>query len=471
MLQSAAMADHGRGILHFHGGLVSEESGLGIARDLLPIYREAGAYPIFFVWRSDVVSVIRGNLAEIAKEEIFQRLLKKVLSYAAGKVRDEVGGGRGPAGGLNPESPLTVDRELERRERDEEPFAELATAADVSELSDDELADFEDDIATDDELLGHVDAAVRAADPNAEPVRARGVVVRVQASTVSLMDPDAIAELQGEPGRPVARGLGFETAALIKKAVKVLVAVVGRHRSGRWHGLYATVVEEILREFYIANAGAVLWSTMKRETLDTFQRGDKPRGGERLLAALTRELPAAGTPQLSLVGHSTGAVFINNLLTAIDAERTRGGLSMDFRFRNIVFLAPACTFADFAPVADRHDALWERFRMFTMTDEAERADRLFSFIYPHSLLYLVSGLLERDADGRSEGGKPLVGMQRWFSDTHTEPGELAVVRGVLEADVENVAWSPGALAGATRHGDFDNDPLVRETLKRLIAEP
>jgi hypothetical protein len=464
------MVRHGRGVVHFHGGLVSAEKGVEIAADLLPIYTDADAYPIFFVWGSDVVAIVGGNLKEIAEEEIFQRLLKKVLAYAAGKVKDELGIGKGTES-LTPETPLEVAKQLKRRERKEEPFAELPVAAEVPELTDEELSRFESEIKADDELLAHVDAAVKGADPDAEPRRAKGVVVRIEVADGSLLDPATIAELQGRPDQPVARGFGFETAALVRKGVKVLVAVIRRHRSGRWHGLYATVVEELLREFYLANVGGALWATMKRETLDTFQPGKEPRGGEQFLAALASALPGADRPAISLVGHSTGAVFIDNLLQTVAADGSKYGLPGDFRFRNVVFLAPANTFADFAAVVERHDEYWERFRLFAMTDEAERADRVFSFIYPHSLLYLVSGVLERDATGKSEGGKPLVGLQRWCLVDQNDPAELALVRRLFEGDAEVLTWSPGERSGAIHHGDFDNDPLVRETLKQLIREP
>ena len=36
--------------------------------------------------------------------------------------------------------------------------------------------------------------------------------------------------------------------------------------------------------------------------------------------------------------------------------------------------------------------------MFTMTDENEKKDRLVPVIYPHSLLYLVSGVVEPEVD-------------------------------------------------------------------------
>lgn len=467
---AAAMVKRGKGVLHFHGGLVSERGGLQAAEGLLPVYEAAQAYPVFFIWRSDVLSQLRGNLEEIAREEVFKRLLAKVLAYAAGKVKRDDATGRAVAG-ASPETPGKVARELKRRDAEEEPFDRLPVADEVSELTTDEELAFTASIEQDAELTAHVDAAVRAADPDAEPVLARGLVVRVQASRRSLMDPDALAELQGQPRGAIARGSPFEMVALLRKAAKVLRAVIRRHRDGRWHGLYATVVEELLREFYLANAGAVIWATMKRETRDTFQHGDKPRGGERFLVALTRELPSAGGPSITLVGHSTGAVFINNLIGAVDEARaTGGGLPADFRFRNIIFLAPACTFADFAQVATEHERLWERFRMFTMTDKSERADRVFSFVYPHSLLYLVSGLCERDAEGRSEGAKPLVGLERWWKGPQTEPAELVTVRELLRHDRDAVSWSPNATTSAIRHGDFDNDKLVRQSLTRLIKE-
>jgi hypothetical protein len=478
-----ALATHERVVLHFHGGLVSEEAGLRTAAELAPVYTDAGAYPLFFIWHSDAVSVLRGNLMEISKEEIFQRLLKKVLGFAAAKLGADPTGAKGL--GLSPVQPHELDVELGRLAKGEVPFDDIAAdddaPGDEPVLTPDELADFADDVERDDELQAHVDAAVQAADPDAPEVRAKGVVIQVRASEHSLLDPEAIAELQARrPGEPVARGLGITTAFLVKKAVKVLVAIIRRRRDGRWHGLYATAVEEVLREFYLANVGAVIWAAMKTETRDTFVAGARPRGGERFLTALGRELDAGAQPRFTLVGHSTGAVFIINLLRTIDVARLSGdgGLPEAFQAENVVFLAPACTFDDFAEVVERREHLWRRFVMFTMTDQAERADRVFSFIYPHSLLYLVSGLFERDAGGKSEGAKPLVGLQRWCRGEQTAPAALPIVRALLRADDElAIVWSPtdgapgpsGLTSGATSHGAFDNDAQVKDSLKRVIA--
>jgi hypothetical protein len=471
----AAMVGHGRGVLHFHGGLVSEPSGLRIARDLRPVYEQAGAYPIFVVWRSDFLSIVRGNLYEIAREEVFNRLVRKVLSYVAGKAGDElVGGGKGDEG-ATVLSEYQVNVQLARLdEKDEVPFAELVPREGIPELSEDELADFEEDVESDVALNRAVAGAVATVDaPSADAAVGKGDGFSVPARP-SLLDPEAAAELRlrDDP----AKGL-VTTAALVRKAVRVLLAVIGRFRAGRGHGVYATVVEEVLREFYLGNAGAAIWSTMKRETHDTFNPSHPQRGGNRVLSALVGALPNHPSAEITLVGHSTGAVYIDNLLGAVDQRRRDAAAFLaDFTFRNVVFLAPACTFSDFDRVLRRREHLWRDFRLFTMTDQAERADRLVPVLYPHSLLYLVSGLLERDAQGNSEGGKPLVGLQRWHAreTADDDPPELQAVVDMIRERPTRAVWSPvegppGCSAGARSHGAFDDDPLVRESLRVLIS--
>ena len=64
----------------------------------------------------------------------------------------------------------------------------------------------------------------------------------------------------------------------------------------------------------------------------------------------------------------------------------------------------------FLPVVEGRRDLWCQFRMFTMTDDAERKDGLLPVVYPRSLLYFVSGLLETGPDGKGEPGDPLVGL-------------------------------------------------------------
>jgi hypothetical protein len=117
-----------RVVMHFHGGLVDEARGMKIAQHLLPVYTGAGAYPVFFVWRSGALEILRDNLFKIAREELFDRLVRRVLGWAVGKVRGEEEGSRGAP--IQQPSQQELDEQLGARKRltdldaDSEPFAD-----------------------------------------------------------------------------------------------------------------------------------------------------------------------------------------------------------------------------------------------------------------------------------------------------------------------------------------------------------
>jgi hypothetical protein len=467
-----AVAERGRGVIHFHGGLVPEARGLDTAASLLPVYDEAGAYPVFFVWRSGLGEIATGTLLrDIADEAVFKQLLKRLLRFAVGKVTSEVGA-RSAGGAVVGEA--EAERELRRRDAGEEPFAEREVAAEVADVTPADEQMLELELATDFELQAALGAALRQ-DADAAGAAARGIAPVDEAAKPTLMDPEAIEELrEGAPGEG-ARGL-VSTTALVAKAVRILGRVVERFRTKRDHGIYPTVVEEILREFYLATAGATVWQAMKKETLDTFAPGEEDRGGAYFLRRLGEALDRDPRPEITLVGHSTGAVFINNLMEAVEARRNdpEEPFPADFRFRHVVFLAPACTFADFARVVDRWDDLWDDFRMFTMTDEAECQDALVPLVYPRSLLYFVSGVLERDAEGKSVAAMPIVGLARYYDpELSGAPSEVEDVRSFVGGE-RRVVWSPveggrGLSSSALSHGAFDEDEQVRASLRAIIA--
>ena len=61
-------------VVHFHGGLVSRRAAQNEAEHvLLPAYKSAGAYPIFFLWNSDLITAVTANLDAISQEPAFQR--------------------------------------------------------------------------------------------------------------------------------------------------------------------------------------------------------------------------------------------------------------------------------------------------------------------------------------------------------------------------------------------------------------
>src|SRR5688500_7719333 len=59
--------------VHCHGGNVSKQEGLRIAEALLPVYRDAGAYPIFFIWNSAIsesLEAARANFRQALKQSV-----------------------------------------------------------------------------------------------------------------------------------------------------------------------------------------------------------------------------------------------------------------------------------------------------------------------------------------------------------------------------------------------------------------
>ncbi|MFE0061651.1 hypothetical protein [Streptomyces sp. NPDC059003] len=315
------------------------------------------------------------------------------------------------------------------------------------------------------------------------------------------MSPQTVAELAAETEAADNRRAVVTSALLVRKTVRVVSAVVGRFRTHTDHGLYPTVVEELLREFYLANVGAAVWDAMKRQTADTFApdasaapdtaaapassaASGEIRAGRYFLDRFGQLLATGARPKVTLVGHSAGAVFIGHLLNDLARRRADADdpLPGDFRVRDVVLLAPACTVGHLASVVRRQAELFDRLRMFTMTDRAERADHLVPLLYPRSLLYFISGVLERGPQGAQGAGgakgqtavTPIAGMQRWFQADAGGP-DAEQLRAFLRADATRTVWSPvdggpGLTAGARKHITFDDDPEVLASLARMLAD-
>jgi hypothetical protein len=470
---NAAMA-HGNVVAHFHGGLISEEKGRKIAERLLPLYTDAGAYPLFFVWRSGLQETLPGNLKEIVQDELVDRLLRQVMRFTVGRLRQQRAGGP-PARPLDQALPTheEVDAQLRRRDAGDEPFAgEAPQRFDNPELSADEQKMFRQDLMSDPGLRQAVTKAVTADRLGGGPTPA----------PLASQKPHRIARaVLADVATSMATGLRDPAALLTdlaQKVVPVLGAVLRRYQDQVDHGVYPTVLEELLRAFLLGELGGTIWQTIKKDTQDTFQQPD--RAGCLLLEALVAADQTGALPRLTLVGHSTGGVFIDNLLTKVKSK-----LGPDSKFRaNIAFLAPACTTRDFADMLDQSEDLIHAFRLFTMTDDAERADHLAKQAYPRSLLYLVAGVLEREDDDSAY--TPLVGLARYLAPQDTlsrllassraERARLPRVRSFFDQP-DRVVLSPsqsdapeGRQAAALKHGDFDDDPMVLRSVATILKQ-
>jgi hypothetical protein len=232
----------------------------------------------------------------------------------------------------------------------------------------------------------------------------------------------------------------------------------------RDHGVWATTVEEIGRELYIDAIGGELWGLMKADTAGAFEPGSvsEPRGGTQFLQALASELnarQAAGKslPKLSVVAHSAGSIWTCHFLQHVHQLRANHTLPASFALDRLIVLAPACTFDLFAQLLTVHQAqaLFSDFRMFALGDSLEAGYWEAPPLYSRSLLYMVSGMFESDAD------QPLLGMQRyWHADVYTQPSVMTT-RAFLSKPAQHsvfaaVSGPAGLSCDSRRHGAFDD---------------
>jgi hypothetical protein len=429
-------------VLHFHGGLVSEDHGLKTAEAMAANY---GALPaISLIWETGLTETVRDNLLGITNTKVFEKALCWVLAKAGG---GDLQGAKGPGGGdLDPaaieamladkDGARALDKLLAKQATDHEPKAKAKGPA-GADLNEDTIAlDLELDFAKDRSLPTLVDNEA----PGSEPIRRL---------------------IESEPGNQ--KGVvTFGSVALF--LARVIIAVVRRYRGATHHDPLPTAVEELLRAAYLADVGKYAWDVMKVKAQHMWIDNGATPGvdghvGGYLLRRLEHLQSVKPNFKIDAVGHSAGAIAICQMLAAINADKRK------VKLRNIVFLAPAVRLDLFARWIPRGPQIFERFRSFTMTDVWEKDDQLLGSIYPRSLLYLVSGCFEDQPD------TAIAGMERFLRQPTTSAGrDYDDVREWLKAD-NRVVYAPsddaagdGLRTRAQRHGDFDDDKMTLGSL-------
>ena len=468
-------------LLHFHGGLIPKADGFEIAETLTSVYENAGAYPLFFVWESGFFETLLNNKADLLRDPAFQELVKKVSEWVLKKTGGSVTF-KGAAGSA-------VDTERLRKEYDEwfgharstppVPDHDVSAPKVVSRGAEHQSVD---DLATeieagldedpDPDFKRAMEEAFNAQLPP-DAVATRGAGTRARAD-ILLLSPEAQAEMFSKGPAVTTRGGILAWYAVAKFVAKVVIAVLKRYSQGRDHGVYCTVVEEVLRFAYGGLVGASVWNQMKKDTADSFEPGDSYCGSGVVGQLKKLQDQGQAFPQLTLVGHSTGAIFICNFLDAAAAA----GLTTPIK---IVFLAPAVTHQRFAAALRAHAGTprMAAFRMFGMLDATECEDKLFGILYTRSLLYFVSGLTEsgvQDGEWQPHIDKELVGLQRYLLNPAYAGSDFADVKRVkdfLAAEAHRAVWSPaadgpGLNSQSRRHGDFDNDAPTLASVQAFL---
>jgi hypothetical protein len=458
-------------ILHFHGGLVSKAAGLANAQTLTEAYKDGG-YPVFFVWESSWWEAIRNNLEELRNEPAVRGLERKILFWVARKLGFPLPGEDAAFLGMDgvgiaqraEVASATLDADEVEAEMRADPEFRLALST-LPGLSDSDRAE-----------LG-VNAFVESHTTVAEILS---------------------GQLRGDRFVPSGAGLLWRTARYV---VEVALHVFARFHARRDHGLHATCMEELVRAIKIGGSGMddwgrlLEWEPMKKDTRDAFEKMDDLSVAPELpvgTALLTRLRDAIASQamhldRITLVGHSAGSVYIANWLRHCAAY-----LPADLK-HDVVFLAPAISYDDFADLLANHKDRIGKFRMFAMKDELERVDQVIgndmdraqtaaSLIYPSSLLYLVSGILETRTNGRGnevdEPDKPLLGLQRFYKNTQvykdTDFPAIKQVVAWLDSADHTVVWSvsegqpDGFNCPCNDHGSFGGKHMVA-TLHHIVG--
>lgn len=395
-------------VVHFHGGLVDRQAGTAGANFLNPIYRQAGAYPIFFIWESGWKEILEQKLPAIFNEGIFQKIQTYLTRFAKGKVDKALQTGMAKsAGDLPLPKESAVEAELATPKNGAEPYAEVDPHAlpPGDGLTEEEKQQFIDKMKDDpqlDDMVQEIANSIASPGAGGEGA-AKGAAAA--GSTKTLMSPEALSEMgTAENG---SKGI-ISTVALVAKCAKALETIIERFVKHRDHGFQLTIVEEILRAFYVGNAGKFLWEGMKAETKDAFGF-DPACGGTQFLTKLEELWKSGHKPQIALVGHSAGSIYVCRFLQEVQNRK----LPEDLKF-NVVFIAPACGLDLLAETLKIAGNRIMGLRVFGMGDELERKNAIVPVVYPSSLLYFVSGVLEDQSD------KPIAGMARYYQGHYVE---------------------------------------------------
>jgi hypothetical protein len=464
-------------LLHLHGGLVDEGSGIAIAKRLSgqgssSFQLDDRWTQIYVIWRTGVLETLQTNWIDLVRDDrLYQTLVRKLILFVVKRIVVPVSVARGA------ESLEIGETEIQRGitgRNGESPFDALEIAmasspdagqraAYLGEQSAGELArDFQKELAMDDAFqlaTADIDEALNA------PTGARGTSPGADRDAGSAMlrrlDDSVIATAITAPLDGSARGIISSASILLIFAAKIAAQCFKRFRDGRDHGIHATIVEEVCRKLYGDFVGAKIWGMMTKDAQDHFSANGF---GTQLIEIIKGGAPA----RFVVVAHSAGSILAASLLRAADDA------TLETKVR-LFLLAPAVRADVFADIIDHHNNSVEFCRIVMMTDEAERRDAVLganrSYIYPSSLLYLVSGMFE-EIDSKAYPDAPLLGLQRFsgacFLNEREKTAEETISAFFRGSDCGVILSPSPGLASAISHGSFDDDVLTIATIRSLF---
>jgi hypothetical protein len=480
--------------LFFHGGLVDKASGQQGAANEYDVYKNF-AFPLFFIWESGIWELLAHHLPLVFEETIFGRIVDHATDLVSSKIPQ-----------------LQVSPTVNQASALEASVRTTETALTKITLTSADVDVFMAAVKSDEKIQREAVAIARTSQGVDSLLGKAGTSDFLQLSPRTYLSPEVVSAIRGAyvqanranlgagptlDALPIDIGGALQAAwAIAKAAVPAITNCVERFAAKRDHGLTCTIVEEVLRALYLANTGSSIWEEMKQETEDAFGADSSVYGGTAVIEELCGQLNQKPSTAVTLIGHSTGAVYIGNFLRHVDiALRAQGDTTTVF---DIILLAPANTM-DF--YASSYTNRIRGIRIFQMQDAAEKEDHLMSKdfgptdpsilgkVYPRSLLYLVSGVCEY-FEGQGGSGvhaldgddMPILGMDRFYAQSSIfEPADFPSV-GQVRAQFAVAppavptkyvrVLSPtvptpndGYRSNSQKHGDFPGDQLTQDSIK------
>jgi hypothetical protein len=319
----------------FHGGLVSRSEGLNTAHFLINGYTNAGAYPFFFIWNSDLLSTLKDKIRQFSEDPVFATVVRHTALTVAGKIRAALDKQKLP--------PLPAAKIAKSGPRMYGQLAELGRAYDEA-------------------WAKRAGAQLGCSQRELEQF-ARFVLNAEKAV------PDKRRRLKlTRPSDPYKR-------------------VIERLNTGHdHHGWYTTSLEEWLIEFGLGDFGSRTWRTMQGFIRNSFDARVKA-GGTAFVGHLCDVWKKAPKTRVTLIGHSAGSIYVQRMIEALNARLPVGSPAQ----LDIILLAPAISFARMNAGLSVLRKRVRGLRVFALKDTYFEV-----FPYYGSLLYIVSSLCERD---------------------------------------------------------------------------
>lgn len=238
-----------------------------------------------------------------------------------------------------------------------------------------------------------------------------------------------------------------------------------KQRLGLARGPLGEVRDSLFERTARRAGGDDIWTAMKESArlASSVDAGDGEAGGARIFAEAFAQLvvskPARRDIAMHLVGHSAGAIFQAHFASLMLGH----GLDLD----SLAFLAPAIRTDIFKDhlLQPIDTGRVKQFTMYTMEEEAERADDLVELlgvtVYGKSLLYLVSRAFESKRKTAILGLEEMLDADAAVQRLLSAPGRLELSRARGN--------EPNPATRALRHGCFDNDAATLASVFEQIT--